>query len=158
MSGERTPHNNPHASGVLFGLTHEHGAADIAHAVLEGVTFSLLDGLSALRSSGATVGTLSLVGGGARSPAWAQMLASALDIEIVTHSGGEAGGALGAARLGWLAVGGEPQQVCLPPPVSARYHAEPQERARLMRRYPKFRALYPALQTAFNDNQKDSHD
>ncbi|MEO7494357.1 MAG: xylulokinase [Massilia sp.] len=158
LSGERTPHNNPHASGVLFGLTHEHGAADIAHAVLEGVTFSLLDGLSALRQSGAQVGTLSLVGGGARSAAWAQMLASAMDIEILTHSGGEAGGALGAARLGWLSVGGDEREVCLPPPVSARYTADPQERARLMRRYPRFRALYPALLAEFNFNTKDSHD
>jgi xylulokinase len=34
MLGEKTPLNDPHARGVLFGLTHEHGPADIAHAVL----------------------------------------------------------------------------------------------------------------------------
>lgn len=36
LSGERTPHNNPQAKGVFFGLTHQHGPAELARAVLEG--------------------------------------------------------------------------------------------------------------------------
>jgi xylulokinase len=39
LSGERTPHNDPAASGVLFGLDHESNAAAIGQAVLEGVAF-----------------------------------------------------------------------------------------------------------------------
>ena len=35
LSGERTPHNNPQAKGVFFGLTHQHGPAELARAVLE---------------------------------------------------------------------------------------------------------------------------
>lgn len=35
LSGERTPHNNPEAKGVFFGLTHQHGPAELARAVLE---------------------------------------------------------------------------------------------------------------------------
>jgi glycerol kinase len=42
LSGERTPHNNPKASGSLLGLRREHGTADVAYAVLEGITFGLL--------------------------------------------------------------------------------------------------------------------
>jgi xylulokinase len=30
LSGERTPHNNPEAKGVFFGLTHQHGPAERA--------------------------------------------------------------------------------------------------------------------------------
>lgn len=36
LSGERTPHNNPQAKGVFFGLTHQHGPAELARAVVEG--------------------------------------------------------------------------------------------------------------------------
>lgn len=36
LSGERTPHNNPRANGMLFGLTHQHDRKDIAKAVIEG--------------------------------------------------------------------------------------------------------------------------
>jgi len=150
LSGERTPHNDPLATGVLFGLTHEHGAGAIAHAVIEGVSFSLLDGLSALREAGTQVSRLSLVGGGARSAVWAQMLASALDAEIVTHAGSEAGGALGAARLAWLATGADEADVCIAPPVAATYRPEAAERARLMARHPRYRALYPALRPHFH--------
>ena len=149
LAGERTPHNDPHATGVLFGLTHDHTSAAIGHAVLEGVTFGLLDGLNALRAAGTEVSRLSLVGGGARSPAWAQMLASALDVEIVTHVGSEAGGALGAARLAWLADSGDEATVCIAPPVAARYQPDPAERDRLMTRYPRFCALYPTLREQF---------
>jgi len=41
LSGERTPHNDPHAQGVLFGLTHETDQAAIGQAVL---TSKLIDG------------------------------------------------------------------------------------------------------------------
>ena len=48
LAGERTPHNDPQAKGVLFGLTHAHGPGDIAHAVVEGVSHGLLDGFHVL--------------------------------------------------------------------------------------------------------------
>jgi xylulokinase len=149
LSGERTPHNDPKASGVLFGLTPDHDAASLAYAVIEGVSFGLLDGLQALREAGTSVQRLSLVGGGARSATWAQMLASALDLQIVTHAGGEAGGALGAARLAWLATGADEAQVCVAPPVAATFTPQAGERERLMARHSRFRALYPALRSQF---------
>ncbi|GAA0758258.1 xylulokinase [Ideonella azotifigens] len=148
LSGERTPHNNPHASGSLTGLTHEHGPAHIAHAVMEGVAFGLRDGWRALAAAGTEVGELSLVGGGARSALWAQMLASTLDLPLVGHAGSEAGGALGAARLGWLAAGGDEAQVCIAPPVAQRWLPDPAERERLLARYARFTSLYPALHAA----------
>ena len=35
LSGERTPHNDPHAKGVFFGMTHDTARADLGRAVLE---------------------------------------------------------------------------------------------------------------------------
>ncbi len=40
LSGERTPHNDPYAQGVFFGMTHATDRALLGYAVLEGVTFS----------------------------------------------------------------------------------------------------------------------
>ena len=84
----------------------------------EGVSFGLHDGW---RTLGANVSELSVVGGGARSTFWVQLLASALNLPLLTHSSSEAGGALGAARLAWLADGGSEAEVCLRPPVATRY-------------------------------------
>lgn len=149
LSGERTPHNDPHAQGVFFGLGFEHGPAHLGYAVIEGVAFAFRDGLAALQQAGTTVLRLSLVGGGARSPEWAQLLASALGVEILTHEGGETGGALGAARLAWLADGGEESVVCAVPPVAARYQPDPAQMLLLEPRYQRFRRLYPTLKSEF---------
>ncbi len=142
LSGERTPHNDADVRGSLHGLSHDSGAAELAYAVIEGVTFGLHDGLRALQAAGTRVKRLSLVGGGARSALWAQQLASALDVEIVTHADSAAGGALGAARLGWLATGAALNEVCTAPAVSRSFRPDPAEQAMLTPRYERFRALY----------------
>ena len=150
LSGERTPHNDPQAQGAFVGLTLDHGPADIAYAVMEGVGFGLLDGLRALQQAGTQVQQLSLVGGGARNPFWARQLASAMDLTILTHAGGETGAALGAARLAWLACGGREADVCQAPPVASRFEPEPGLQAMLMQRHARFTALYPALRPSFH--------
>lgn len=148
LAGERTPHNDPFAPGVFHGLTAQTTRADCTYAVLEGVAFGLADGLDALRAAGTQVHQLSLVGGGSRSHFWAQLIADVLQVDIVLHTGSEAGGALGAARLGWLACGGAVDTVCTRPPVAALFSPDPQRHARLAPRLVRFRDLYRRLRGA----------
>ena len=151
LSGERTPHNDPAAQGVWFGLGHGHDAATLAWSVLEGVSFGLLDGLEALAPGGAgRPSELDLVGGGARSSFWAQLLASVLDVELRVREGSEAGAALGAARLGWLADGGSLDEVC--PKArddGRRYRPDAALRTELLPRHARFKALYATLAPVF---------
>lgn len=149
LNGERTPHNNPHAQGSFFGLTNEHDAAALGWSVIEGVTFGLLDGWRALGVQPGEVAGLTLVGGGARSSLWAQLLADAIGVPMVTRHGGEASGALGAARLAWLADGGTLDQVCPAPEIAATFSPDPAETARLAARHVRFRALYRAVAGLF---------
>ncbi len=142
LSGERTPHNDPYAQGMFHGLSPEHQRAALAYAVLEGVCFGMVDGLDALRAAGTDVRQLSLVGGGARSTYWAQLLSDALNVRIVTHVGSEAGGALGAARLAWLAVGGVEAEVCRKPPQQDQFDPQPQRHAALQPRLQRYRDIY----------------
>ena len=144
LSGERTPHNSAGVRGSFHGLSHDTATAHLAYAVMEGVTFGLRDGLRALQSAGCSAYRLSLVGGGARSAFWAQQLSSSLNLEIVTHGGSTAGGALGAARLAWLAVGGDLATVCTAPEVDRVFTPDPSEQALLAPRYEQFRNLYRA--------------
>jgi len=145
LAGERTPHNDPFAPGVFYGLSHQSGRALGAYAVLEGVAFGLADGLAALRASGTSVRHLSLVGGGARSALWAQLIADALDVQIVVHRGADAGGALGAARLGWMAAGASVAQACPKPPVATRFAPDATRHAVLAPRLQRFREVYRQL-------------
>ena len=146
LSGERSPHNNPDAQGVLFGLTHAHGPAEIAYAVVEGVSFGLRDGLDTLRLP---EGALALVGGGARSAWWSQLLADILEVPLTLGEGGEAGGALGAARLAWLADGGTLEAVCTPPAVRQRFEPRTADAEGHRARHARFRALYLSLRHSF---------
>jgi xylulokinase len=147
LGGERTPHNDALVRGSFHGLANTTDQAALAYAVIEGVTFGLTDGMKALQEAGSTAQRLSLVGGGARSEFWAQQLASSLNIEIVTHPESTAGGALGAARLGWLAAGGTIEQVCIKPDINKTYRPDAAEQLLLGPRYERFRALYQALKT-----------
>lgn len=142
LSGERTPHNDPHAKGMFHGLTHASRRATMGYAVLEGVSFGLADGLQVLTDSGTHIAQCSLVGGGARSPFWAQLLADVLNMPIVTHKGGETGGALGAARLAALAAGRDLEKICQKPEIYQKWLARPEQRPLLMQRYAQFQALY----------------
>ncbi|MEH8796085.1 FGGY-family carbohydrate kinase, partial [Klebsiella quasipneumoniae subsp. similipneumoniae] len=140
--GERTPHNDPDARGIFWGMTHSSLRAQLGYAVLEGVSFGINDGLQALKESGTPIAQCSLVGGGARSPFWAQLLADILAMPVVTHKGGETGGALGAARLACLATGKPIDAVCEKPEVWQTWRADPVRHHTLMQRYAQFKALY----------------
>lgn len=142
LSGERTPHNDADASGLFAGLRAGHGIEALTYAVMEGVAFSMADGLDVLNGAGARLDTCQFVGGGARSRFWGQMLADVLGIDLLLPEGAEHGAAFGAARLGMLAAeAGDEAAICTRPSVQHVFSPGPDRRtARLAR----FRALYPA--------------
>lgn len=74
FDGERTP-DRPDATGVLAGLRSDVSREQIARAAVEGVACGLLDALDALASVAPTGGQMIVVGGGARSRAYHQVLA-----------------------------------------------------------------------------------
>lgn len=149
LSGERTPHNDPDASGAFFNLRHEMPRALLGYAVIEGVAFGLADGAEALGEARHHIQQYSLTGGGARSTLWAQLIADVLQLPVITHPA-SASGALGAARLAWLAEGGAEHEVCLKPPVQARYQPNDPRGAVLQQRLRLFRELYIQQQQVRN--------
>lgn len=104
LSGERTPHNNPNAKGVFFGLDHNTDAAELGRSVLEGVAFAFADSQEALLAAGTIIDQVSVIGGGARSALWGKILASVLNKPLTYRKGAEVGPAFGAARLAKVGV------------------------------------------------------
>lgn len=104
LSGERTPHNDPNALGVFYGMTPTTTRAELAKAVLEGVGFALADGLDVLHKASGVPEHITLIGGGARSVYWRQMLADIFGVIVTYRAGGDVGPALGAARLAHLGL------------------------------------------------------
>ena len=88
LDGERTP-NRPTATGALVGLRSDTTREQVARAAFEGVACGLLDGLDALTAHAPTSGRVLLVGGGARSGAYRQVLADLLGRPVVVVDGEE---------------------------------------------------------------------
>ena len=75
LSGERTPHMDPKAKGVFFGMTLGHGPGHFLRAVMEGVTYSLKECMEILEGSGVEASAVIASGGGAASRQWLQIQA-----------------------------------------------------------------------------------
>jgi xylulokinase len=105
LIGERSPHWNPLACGVFVGLTMSHGRAEMARAVLEGVAFNLKMILDAFLEQGAVIQAMRLIGGGARSALWRQILADVYGLPILRPALLAEATSLGAAIAGGVGVG-----------------------------------------------------
>lgn len=150
LAGERTPHDDPQARGVLFGLDADTDAVDVAQAVMEGVAYSLAEAQDCLSTAGTEVTALAAIGGGARSPFWMRLLATVLDRPVTLYAGASKGPAFGAARLARLAVTGEAADaVCGKPPVAQVLEPEWPLVAAYFERGRRFRHLYQALRPEF---------
>jgi len=144
LSGERTPHNNPDATGVFWGFTHQHGPEDLAMAVLEGVSLGLAEGMAALQATGIRPAAVTLIGGGARSAFWRQLLADISGVTMEYRTGGDVGPALGAARLARMSChpGVSPAELLPVLPLESRYTPRADRHDFYRQRQRLFSALY----------------
>ncbi len=149
LTGERTPHADPDATGAFVGLTVRHTRAHLTRAVLEGVAFGLGDGLRVIEDAGVPMpDEFRVSGGGARSALWLQIVADVLGVGLATIESVE-GAALGAALLAGVGAGWWPtvEEAVGTVRVAERFRPGP-EAAALAEAHESFRALYPALHPA----------
>lgn len=85
LSGERTPHMNPNAKGVFFGMTLEHEQGHFLRSVMEGVTYSLKDSLEIIHELGVDDSSIVASGGGALSEQWLQIQADIFEKPVCAN-------------------------------------------------------------------------
>ena len=150
LTGERTPHNDPLAAGVFFGLTPSTDPRALALATLQGVAMALADGLDVLQAAGTKLDSVSVIGGGSRSQFWGKVLASALGKPLVYRDGGEVGPSYGAARLARLCLGKDSiEDVCTAPPIRAVIEPDRAMTDLLAAKRVRFQRLYQTLKPLF---------
>ncbi|MBS1181639.1 MAG: xylulokinase [Proteobacteria bacterium] len=150
LQGERTPHDDPAARGVFFGMDGGTDGLDLLQAAVEGMAFTLVDAVAALETAGPVPATLAAVGGGSRGRFVMEVVASALGRPIRRYAGGERGPAFGVARLARLAVTGETVgDVCVKPELRDVVLPDASRQAALAARLPLYRDLYRALKPLF---------
>ena len=104
LMGERSPHNDPAVRAAFVGMSLDTTRADMTQAVLEGVTFGLIDSLEVARKIGNRIDRAKLCGGGARSPLWRNIVANIMNLKVDLIEA-EEGPALGGAMLAAVGCG-----------------------------------------------------
>jgi xylulokinase len=147
LTGERTPHMDPHARGAFIGLSSYHGRAHMARAIMEGVAFAMRQAVEITQFVGSGAAVLVGSGGAVENPLWRSILTDVLGQPLHKSVMREQSG-VGAAVLAGVGVGiypgfdavgerfGHYEAPTLP-------HAE--RSALYDARYIQYRSLYPAL-------------
>jgi xylulokinase len=142
LQGERSPHPDPNARGVFFGLSAIHRDSHMIRAVLEGVAYSQRECVDVFRELGVNVDDMTFTGGGARSALWRQMLADLYGCPVKTLANDE-GAALGAAMLAAGALDSRPA-------VSGAVAPNGGSADAYETYYRVYASLYPMMKPAFN--------
>jgi len=151
LMGERTPHLDPNAKGVFFGLTASTTRQDMLRSVMEGVSYSLLDCISIIREMKIPADNVRAGGGGGKSRLWRQMQADMFGCSVATVNSTE-GGALGVALLAMVGAGVYPSvEAACDAVVAEKTVTAPNEDARqtYMERYGVYKGLYCSLKELF---------
>ncbi|HET6470135.1 MAG TPA: xylulokinase [Geminicoccaceae bacterium] len=151
LAGERSPHMDPDARGGWLGLSLAHDRRHMVRALVEGVGFAFRDCLERMRGLGLEPPELTLVGGGAQSPAWRLLLAAQLDLPLLGAASGE-GPALGAAILAATGAGLHPDLAAAVraslPAAGAPERPDAELALTYRRLHARWGRLYPALKAA----------
>lgn len=147
LMGERSPHNDPDARAMFFGMSMDTTREDMTQAVLEGVAFALRDSLEVAKGLGIRIERTKICGGGAKSPLWKRIIANILNLKVDVIEQ-EEGPALGAAILAAVGCGEYPSveeaaQAIVR--VVDTIEPEPELVQKYEEKYQQFRKLYPAV-------------
>ncbi|HEY9607301.1 MAG TPA: xylulokinase [Allocoleopsis sp.] len=150
LTGERTPHLDPHARGAWVGLGLHHTRSHLMRAALEGVAFSLRQGLAALEATGVKATELRLAGGGTQEMPWKQLLADAIGIPLYATTVAAAS-ARGAALLAGMGIGVYVDaHATLKLTATPTLAATPGEfKPTLAEAWTRFQCLYPQLKNTY---------
>jgi xylulokinase len=103
LMGELTPYFDPLLRGSFTGMTMKHTKAHFTRAVLEGVGFSLRDCMEVINSLDKEISEIRIIGGGAASPLWRQIIADVMGIEVKKMERDDS--SLGSAMLAGVGMG-----------------------------------------------------
>ncbi len=151
LMGERSPHNNPNARAVFFGMSMSTSRKDMTQAIMEGVAFALRDSLEVARSLGLSITSSKICGGGAKSRLWRKILANItnLKLEVVESEEGPGFGAAILAAVGCGEFANVKDATNALVKVVDSVEPDPDLVKKYENGYRKFSALYPALKEVY---------
>jgi xylulokinase len=158
LRGERTPVQDPHSRGIIFGLSLEHSRADVARAAIEGIAHSIAHAFSTYDLAGVPTQEITAIGGGTKNPILVESVSSLIgkSQQIAASSGASYGDAVLAA----LATGAIPNRGAIKDWVSVVRNVEPDPVAakRLRSDYADYVELYATASSLAHRRAGIAHD
>ena len=151
LMGERSPHNNPDARAVFFGMSMDTTREEMTQAVLEGVSFGLRDSMEVVRELGIRIQRATLCGGGAKSPLWRRIIANIMNlkVDIIESEEGPGYGAAILAAVGCGEYADVEEAAGRLVKIVDTIVPEPELVDRYEAQYGKFRRIYPAVKELY---------
>ena len=152
LMGERSPHWNPHARACFIGLTLRHSYQHMVRATIEGVLLNLRTILTAIEEAGQPITSVRVIGGGAQSSLWREIMASIYQKPIAKPKYDEEATSIGAAIIGGVGVGAFPDFAVVDSLLPMEQVTDPDPRMveRYDEIYPVFMQAYDALLPVFD--------
>ena len=151
LHGNRCPFEDPHATGMFFGLTLDTGKTEMIRAVTEGICYHLRWMLECQDKKVKTSRVIRFCGGGALSPVTSQILAdiTGRTIEVVDRP--QNVGSVGAALTAAVGLGAidDMESIASIIPVKATYTPQTTHAAVYQRNYEVFKQLHKANKKLF---------
>lgn len=143
FAGERTPILDPHARGVIAGLTLEHTRGDLYRAALEATAYGVRHNVETMRAAGARIDRIVAVGGGTTGGLWTRIVS---DVTGLTQQvpAVTIGASFGAAFLAASAVTDPAPAIADWNPVVESIVPDAAASADYDERWPLYRELYEA--------------
>ncbi|MDZ7371706.1 MAG: FGGY family carbohydrate kinase [candidate division KSB1 bacterium] len=152
FSGSGTPTLDVHSRAAFLGLTFRTRKADIAKALLEGLTFELEQNLALLRDAGIEIRELRAVGGGAKSDLWLQLKADIcrVDVQRLKVTDAACLGAALAAGNGCGIYKAVEDGIRLHVALDRRFEPDSVRMQQYRQRMQLYRQIYPLLKNFFH--------
>ena len=155
LQGERCPYWDADLRASFTGVSISSTRGDFARALMEGVAFSLRDCYRTLEEMGLPVKRIFLIGGGARSAIWSEIVANVFNRAVAVPSPGDA--SFGAALLAGVGVGlfrDERDAVARCLHIDRTIEPDPIAAAEYARLFKRYRAVHDALAPVYQSAPK----
>ena len=152
LHGERPPLSEE-AKSVFFNLTNLHTRRHMINAVLEGICYTLRWKIETYeKDTGRRIESVRIVGGGATSGHWMQVMSDVLGIPVEIPANSRYAGAIGTAYCAFIGLGlcKDFEEANRMIGVERSYRPCPDNAPVYQKLYEVFKTLYPALKDAFH--------
>lgn len=152
LSGERAPYWDPYLKASFTGISAYHTRGDFSRAVMEGVAFSLKDCFRLIEDMNLTVSEFLLIGGGARSDVWAQIVSDVFGKTVLRPKQTDA--SFGSALLAGIALGvfsSEMEAVRRCVTIDREFTPDPDIHQLYQRQFRLYRKIHDLLEAVYHE-------